>query len=256
MGFWPVVEDMMDNAEIIVLVADARMPDLSLNKELLRKIETKKKEKIVIFNKIDLVSETFLKGLKSKYKSALFVSGKKNKNIKMLRERLQIISKRLKKEDKDLERIRIGFVGYPNIGKSAVINALAHRAKAKVENRPGTTRGVQWIKIGGGLEVMDSPGVIPYEDKNLQLALLGSKSAERMKDPIRVAIEIIKTILDNNPHSLEEKYDVELFDEDEYAIFEKIGKKKGHLIKGGEVDENRTAMMVIRDWQKGSLGIN
>ncbi|MEK6888650.1 MAG: GTPase [Nanoarchaeota archaeon] len=248
MGYWPVVNDMMRDADIIVLVGDARMPELSLNRELMNKIERFNKAYVVAFNKADLISNDKIKELRELFKGAFFVSGRKNEGIGELKKALLIIAKKMK-----IENPKIGIVGYPNVGKSAVINALAHRARAKIENKPGTTKGIQWVKVGS-LRVLDSPGVIPYEDKNKELALLGSKSVEKMKNPEYIACEIIKMFLHKDREKLKEYYKLESVEGDEYEILLAIGKRRGYLKKKGEIDENRTSATIIREWQNGYLG--
>lgn len=250
MGYWPIVEDLIDNADIFLLVLDARMPELSRNKELERKMLLKRKENIQVFNKIDLVNEKTMKELREKYPDSFFVSGTKNLGIGKLRRHLHILAKRLK-----IESPRIAVIGYPNLGKSAIINALARRARALVADMPNTTKGVQWINAGG-LRILDSPGVIPYEDKSSKLVLLGSKHPEKIINPIKVALEVIEMFTSSNKKALEESYRIKIAPlTDPYEIFTEIGKKRGFLKKGGEVEENKTAITIIKDWQKGKLNL-
>lgn len=248
MGYWPVVENVLKNSDIVLLVLDARMPELSRNKELERKIINYGKELIYVYTKIDLLSPGLLSNLKKTYPDGYFVSGTKNIGIRELRRELQMTAKRMK-----LEMPRVGVVGYPNLGKSAIINALARRARALVADMPGTTRGTQWIRVGG-LLVLDSPGVIPYEDKSTKLLILGSKHAHKTYMPEKVACDIIKMFLDGNRRSLFEKYKLtDTGQTDTYEIMVEIGKKRGYLKKGGEVDETKTAIAIITDWQKGKV---
>ena len=248
MGFWPVVEDMIENADIIVLVCDARMPELSLNSELVRKVHKHGKELVMAFTKIDMVNKEKLIEVKKQHRDAFFVSGTKNLGISELRRHLQILAKR-----KKIAEPKIGIVGYPNIGKSAIINALARRARALIADMPGTTRGVQWIN-SGNLRILDSPGVIPYEDKSNKLVLLGSKHPEKISDPLKSAVEIIQMFTSGNKKGLEERYNIKIAPlTDSYDILIAIGEKRGFLKKGAEVDETKTAITIVKDWQKGKL---
>ncbi len=250
MGFWPIVENVIRNSDILLLILDARMPELSRNKEIERKILSYGKEMVYVFNKIDLVSEENLIILRKEYKDAFFVSATKNIGIGRLRKYLHILSKRIKADG-----ARTGVVGYPNIGKSAVINVIARRAKTEVSDKPGTTRGAQWVRAGG-LEILDSPGVIPYEDKSLKLTLIGSKSPDKIKDPEKVALEIVQMFISKNKKNLEERYKIlipPVMDHTDILI--EIGRKRGFLKRGGEADERKTAISIIRDWQKGRLKI-
>lgn len=248
MGFWPVVENVIKNSDILLLIIDARMPELSRNKELEKKITEQGKELVYVYTKIDLMSSQPLDLLKKKHRGAFFVSGTKNIGISDLRRHLQITAKRM-----GLQNPRVGVVGYPNLGKSAVINALARRARALVADMPGTTRGTQWIKVSNFL-ILDSPGVIPYDDKNSKLLLLGSKHAHKTHQPGKVATDIIKMFLENSKSSLEKHYKIEVKrGMEDYDILLEIGKKRGFLKKGGEVDETKTAIFIIQDWQKGRI---
>ena len=129
---------------------------------------------------------------------------------------------------------------------------MAKREKAKVSKRAGTTRGIQWIKAGS-LLVLDSPGVIPFEDKEISLGVLGAKDPEKLRNVERAAFEIIKIFLDYNRKSLEDLYGIKIEGNDYSSIFEEIGRKKGFLLKGGIVDERRVAFLILKDWHKGKL---
>lgn len=249
MGYWPVAEKVLYEADIILLVGDARMPVLSKNSEIERKVEILKKPLLYVYNKIDLLSKEGLIDAKQKNREAFFVSATKNIGIRELRKNLYILAKKLK-----MEFPKIGVVGYPNIGKSAVINALARRAKTEIADMPGTTKNVQWVKAGS-LGIIDSPGVIPFKDKSTDLVLIGSKSPDKISNPDKVALEIIQNFISKDKKKLEEKYKIKISPaEDHGEILTDIGRKKGYLKKGGEVDETKTSISIIRDWQKGKLG--
>lgn len=249
MGFWPVVNDMMRNVDIVVVVADARLPLMSINRAIMDKIDRIGLAYVIAFTKKDLASKDALLEIQENYPGALTLSGTKNQGVKALKEKLYTIANTLK-----IEEPRIGFVGYPNVGKSALINAMAHRARAKVSNVPGTTRGVQWIKVGG-LRVLDSPGVIPFEDKNARLVLLGAKNADMVKSAEWSSIQIIKFLLEKNPEALKNYFKLDSLVSDPYEILLQIGEKRKFLRKGGVVDEDRTSRTIIREWQTGKLRI-
>lgn len=249
MGFWPVVQDMIRNVDVIIIVGDARMPEISINPELVRKAEYFDIPFIVAYAKSDLVDRNEIGSLKKRFPKAYFISGPKNLGVSALRERLKILSKQL-----HLELPRIGIVGYPNVGKSALINALARRRQTIVSPVPGTTRGVQWVNAGG-LRILDSPGVIPFEDKNRKLVLIGAKSAYQIKNPDKSALDIINMFLIKNKERLKSFYKLDLASEEPSDVFIEIGLKRKFLKKGGVVDEDRTARTIIREWQTGKLRI-
>jgi len=247
MGFWPVVLDMMRNVDIIVVIGDARMPYESINKELIWKINEMGTPYVIAYSKRDLVSNERISELEKE--EAFVVSSPKNLGVSKLRRHLQIMAKKM-----NFAQPRIGVVGYPNIGKSALINALARRRQAIVSPVPGTTRGVQWVKAGN-LKILDSPGVIPFEDKNRKLVLIGAKSSYQVRSPEKHAIDIIEMFLssDIDKEKLKEFYKLDSLGSDSYETFLEIGKKRKFLRKGGEVDEDRTARTIIREWQIGKL---
>lgn len=250
MGFWTIAEHVIRKVQIVILVVDARMPQLSKN-ELLEALVARHGAVLVrVFTKRDLVSEKDLKELKRLYPDGFIVSGIKNIGVHKLKEGLMIMAKRM-----GLDRPKVGVVGYPNVGKSALINALAHRARAKVSSKAGTTRGVQWVKVGG-LMILDSPGVVPMIDTEVRLAMIGAKNPEKIINPEKVACRIIKDVGKRNPGSLKELYGIDYGEQKgDYDALLAIGKARGFLLKGGIVDENRAAMQVIRDWQRGVLKI-
>lgn len=247
MGFWPVVKKVIKDSDIVVEVLDSRMPELSRNLEIERMIDYHGKRLVRVFTKIDIISEERLSDLKKRFRGDYFVSGVKNKGLSKLKTGLIILAKKL-----GVEEPKIGFVGYPNAGKSAIINALAKRSRAKVSSVAGTTKGIQWIKAGK-LLILDSPGVVPIEDSELKLGLLGSKNPEKLKNLDKVVFALIAELM-KDPNSLKVNYDVEYQEGmDEYDVLIEIGRSMNYLLKGNKVDENRAARKILKDWQSGKL---
>jgi len=250
MTYWGIVKDIVRKADVIVVVMDARMPELSRNEQLEEMIISMRKKMFMAFNKIDLVSKEHLEFLRKRYQRAFFISGTKNLGINKLRIAIMIAAKR-----RGIENTKVGVVGYPNVGKSAIINALAHRAKALMSAIAGTTKGVQIVNAGR-FKVLDSPGVFPYEDDEVKLGVLAAKNPERLKNPSLVASEIIKIFLVSNKKALEDFYKIKIENNgDSYEILLQIGQERKFLLKGGITDEHRTAMQIVRDWQTGKLKI-
>ena len=248
MGYWPAVMQAMKKAKVIIFVLDARMPDISRNRDIEKKLIGSKKEALIVFNKIDLISADKLKELKRENKGCFFVSSKDGKSISHLRLKLQILTKSLK-----LDRLEVGIVGYPNVGKSALTNILTRASKVKVSSKAGTTTSLQWAS-GTKIKILDSPGVIPFNDDEIKLGLLGAKDPGKLKNAEIVALKIIELFMKNTTKNLESLYGVgPLKDEDSYEIFMKIGEARKLLKKGGIIDEQRAAIMIIRDWQIGKL---
>ncbi|MBX4196223.1 50S ribosome-binding GTPase [Candidatus Pacearchaeota archaeon] len=249
MAFWFVVKKVVGEADAVVFVVDARMPEMSRNMEVQELLDRSGKEVVLVLNKIDLVPVEKQDDIKRQYPHAFFAAATQNVGISDLRRELHIIGKRLKKKT-----LKVGIVGYPNVGKSALINALARRKRALMSPIAGTTKGIQFIRAGS-LKILDSPGVIDMDDPELKLGVIGAKNPEDLRNPELVAAEIIEYVCERDRKALERYVGGVLEGEDSDELLFNIGMKKGYLVKGGKVDERRTALQIIRDWQKGKLKI-
>ncbi|MEA3248123.1 MAG: GTPase [Nanoarchaeota archaeon] len=246
MGFWPIVLNVLRNSDVVLLLVDARMPEIARNSEIIEKVELMKgKRLLIVFNKSDLVGRKDIEKLKKEYSDAFFISATKKIGVKNLKVVLENMA-----ENWNCSSLRIGLVGYPNIGKSTLINLLVPGAKARVSSMSGTTKKTQWARIGK-LRIMDSPGVIPFGDRKVQIGMTASKDPHKIKNPEKVAIRIIEFLMKRDMKLLKKYYNAR--GGNAYEVFEDIGRKKGFLVKGGEVDENRIAIKVIDDWQKGKI---
>ncbi len=250
MGFWPVVLNVLRNSDVVLLVLDARMPDIAANSEIIGKVEKMGKDLVYVFNKCDLIASNDLKRLRGDYPGAFFVSALKHRGIGGLKKGLNDRLKNWRRES-----LRIGIVGYPNAGKSSLINSIVPGAKVKVKSVSGTTRKTEWIR-SGRIRIMDSPGVIPAGDDKIKIGLTASKDPHKIRNPEKIAAKIIEFLMMKNIKVLERYYGVSTNKEmTDYDIFLAIGKKKGFLVKGANIDEDRTAIRIIDDWQRGRIGI-
>lgn len=251
MQFWYSVQTAIKEADIVVEVLDARLPELSRSRDIEELTARYKKPLLFVVNKSDLVDRDRVEALQKELggEKCVFVSGRENLGMRVLKEKLYVVGKKFGYEDP-----RVCFVGYPNVGKSSVINALAKRAKAKVSPHAGTTRGIQWISAGG-LRIMDSPGVIPVAvNDEARIALMSARDPEKLKLPERAAVVLLRYMREHHLKAYTNHYGISA-EGDENDLFMAIGEKKKYFRKDKELDYRRTAIQILRDWQHGKISL-
>jgi ribosome biogenesis GTPase A len=246
-----MVKDVIKKADVLLEVVDARFPDETRNSEVERDIARSKKPFIIVLNKCDLVSKETIEKTKSRLSQiapTVFVSTQGRFGTTLLRHKILEIAN-IKGRD-----ILVGSLGYPNTGKSSVINGVAGKHKASTSPISGHTKGLQLVNAGSGIMFIDTPGVIPFGENDQYLqGLLSVKSASHLEDPIGVAMKIIEKMCAENKIALESFYHVTIEGQNSYDVLELIGKQSNFLKKKGEVDETRAAIKIINDWQRGLL---
>jgi hypothetical protein len=264
--YWDLIERIITESDLVLEILDARLVELSRNEEVEKLIKEVGRPVIFVINKSDLVSKDSLRKQVKKLRmrgEVVFVSTKKN-NVKILLYAIKKVFKKYGKSEKVFEEkpryrearadIVVGVVGYPNVGKSSIINALAHKKKSKVSKKAGTTHGIHWIRATDEIKLIDSPGVIPLDrEDEIRYGLIGARDSERLKNPELVAHALIKLFQQKTKKRFNEFYKIEMNHKSPEEVVEEIGRRKGHLLKGGRVDENRTVSMIVRDWQQGRL---
>jgi hypothetical protein len=223
------------------MVVDARMVEKTRNAEIERKVAASKKILITVINKADLADKAELEKYKKQLDPCVFVSAQKFYGITMLRHLILEKSKG--------EAVTVGVVGYPNTGKSSVINALRGKASAGVSSVSGYTKGKQDIKVDSKILVIDTPGVLAHDDLKSSDQLVITASRTNVKDPEMAVYELIRQY----KLELMFHYDIEGFFEDEEAVLEAIAKKLNRRISGGHLDTETTAKMILQDWQRGKI---
>lgn len=241
-SFWKIVNDVIEKSDILLEILDARFIEETRNKELEDKIRAAGKKLIFVLNKCDLVQKESIEKAKKQLKPAVFVSAIKRYGITMLLHEIQ-------KSSPNKEKVIVGIVGYPNTGKSSVINSLKGRSSAPVSPQSGFTKAMQLIKVTGKIFLLDTPGVYSYMEKGVQKhAMRASIDFTKIKDPESAAIFIIegnKDMISSN-YLVKKKSDAE-------AMLEEIAIKLNRLKKGGVPDTKAAAQVLLKDWQRGKI---
>lgn len=251
--------------DAVVELIDARTPMSSRNPEI--DSLTAKKPRIVLLNKCDLAdanaTSAWVNYFKNENVTALAVDCKSGKGLNKLMPTLKstVLKELMEKRERSGmvgAPIRLMILGIPNVGKSSLINRLAGGKRAKVEDRPGVTRTMQWVKLQDNTELLDMPGVLwpKFEDQSaaVRLAFTGSISDDIL-DIETLAMKLLSFLAESYPQSLIDRYKIE-FDEsdDGLSLLEKVGKKRGMVISGGEINTERAAITVLDEFRSGKLG--
>lgn len=259
-----LIKEQLKQVDAVTMLLDARIPVSSLNPEIDEL--TAGKPKIVLFNKADLADENatakWVKYYNSLGCAALAVDCRTGRGLNAFRPLVrEVLKDKIKQnEDKGMpgKSLRIMVIGIPNTGKSSFVNKMGAGSKAKVEDRAGVTRNNQWFVIGGGIELLDTPGVLwpKFDDPDVgnKLAFTGG-----IKDQIIDMEILVCRFLDimraNYPERLAERYKISGFEDKEpYEILEMIGRKRGMLISGGEINTERAAITILDEYRGGKLG--
>ena len=261
--------------DVIVEILDARIPISSQNPEIQEIIKNKKK--IIILNKSDLSDEKdnkkWINYFTKKGSRVVLANSNTGKGvdevIRQIQKAMQNEIDEYKEKGRIGRKIRVMVVGIPNVGKSSFINRIAKKNSAGVANRPGVTKQKQWIRINENIELMDTPGVLwpkfESEEVALNLAFTGT-----IKDDIleitEIAYQLTKFLLKEYKSNLLERYSLdenevnEILQQEQaenqniYEVMQLIGRKRGAIISGGNVDDEKTSRIILDDFRTGKLG--
>ena len=269
-----IIEDLKI-IDIVIELLDARIPISSQNPDIAEII--KEKKKIVVLNKCDLADEKenqkWLSYFENKNIPAVLVDSNSGKGIDNVVRKIEKVME--EEKEKQAEKGRVGrkiramILGIPNVGKSSFINRISKRTTAEVGNKPGVTKIKQWIRINEKVELLDTPGVLwpkfESEDVALKLAFTGTIK-EDVLERTEVAYSLVKFLLENarenlcNRYELTNEYIEEVLNRDNpenfniYEIMLEIGRKRGCVISGGNIDEEKTAKIILDEFKNGKLG--
>ena len=257
-----MMQDDMKLIDVVIELVDARIPLSSKNPDIDQL--AKNKSRVILLNKYDLADPKYNEQWKAYFESkgyfVTLVNSKTGFGVKKVNEVVQEACK--EKIERDRKKgiinrpVRAMVVGIPNVGKSTFINSFAGKASAKTGNKPGVTKGKQWIRLSKNIELLDTPGILwpKFEDQKvgLRLAFIGS-IREEILNILELSLELIKFLHENYAGCLTARYNIEEID-DPVQILSSIAERRACRIRGGFLDLNKAAGIVIDEFQSGKIG--
>lgn len=259
-----LMSESLKLVDAVIEVTDARIPYSSRNPEMDSLVGSKKR--MILLNKCDCADEGVTAEWIEYYKkcgiAAVDTDCRSGKNVnRVLPVVRQLLSEEIKRwSDRGMtgRPVKLMIVGIPNVGKSSLINRLAGSKRTKVEDRPGVTRGKQWVSLSGDVEMLDMPGVLApkFEEKRvgLNLAFTGAVK-DNIMDMESLACAFISTLRSSDISPVELRYSFSVSqDMTDFEILEAVGRKRGFLLPGGEINTERAAIMLLDEFRSGKLG--
>lgn len=242
---WKSVFRVINEADIVLEVLDSRDPEIFRNKKIEEIVTKKGKKLILVINKSDLVPKEVLEKWKKKFNKeypTVYISSKDRLGTRILRKTILKHAPKIP--------VKVALIGYPNVGKSSIINVLKGKHSAGTSPVPGFTKHSQLFRVTPKIFILDNPGVYPAEDE-VSLILKSALEVEKIEDPITYALELIKIVKKKDPKQLVKIYGIDA--DDSFEFLEKLAIKRGRLLKGGKPDIEEIARVILRDWQKGKI---
>ena len=270
-----IIEDLK-LIDVVVQILDARSPKASINPDIAEYVKNKKQ--VIVLNKYDLADEEqnkkWINYFKQNGVEAVLVDSNSGKGIEEVIRKIEKVYEEDKENYNDKGRkgksIRVMVIGIPNVGKSSFINRITKKTSTQVGNKPGVTRQKQWVRVNQNIELLDTPGVLwpkfENEQTALKLAYIGT-----IKDDIlqktEIAYNLLKYLLEEEKEKVIERYkltkeqvEYELQNEDRMEnenileIIYMIGRKRGAIMSGGHIDEEKVANIILEEFRSGKLG--
>lgn len=270
------IKEDLKLVDVVIELLDARCPLASQNPDIKEIIQNKKR--IVVLNKSDLADEKITKEWVEYFnkQGILAISADSNSGLGV--DKVSYLAEKVLQEEleKSANKGRIGrtiracIVGIPNVGKSSFINRIAKKTAVEVANKPGVTRKNKWIRVNNKIELLDTPGVLWPKFENKETALYLSFTGtikEDILDKVEIAYELIKYLIKNNQKDrLIKRYGITLekitqieesnMEENQkyYSVLLEIGRKRGAIISGGNIDEEKVSRILLEEFKGGKLG--
>ncbi len=270
-----IIEDLK-LIDVVVEILDARIPISSRNPDI--EEYTKNKKKVIVLNKYDLANEKqntkWIEHFKESGIEAVLVNSNTGEGIANAISKIEEVYSSSKKQQYDDKgrigkSIRVMVLGIPNVGKSSFINRISKKNSAVVGNKPGVTRQKQWIRINQNIELLDTPGVLWPKFQNekiaLNLAYTGSIKDDVL-ETIEIGFNLLKLLIDKHldklleryklsPNEIKEIYNMDITENEKVLdVMHLIGKRRGALISGGNIDEEKVAKIILDDFRSGKMG--
>ena len=257
------IEEDIKLVDIVYELVDARIPLSSKNPDIERMIRNK--PRIMLLNKSDLAdteaTNKWIDFFKTEHTAVLPIcsqSGEGLKKIQSVSEQM-LADKIARQKEKGMvgKGIKALVVGVPNVGKSSFINKICGRNSAKTGDRPGVTKGKQWITVNSALQLLDTPGILwpKFEDENIAFSLAFTGAIrDEIIDVEELGVKLCSLLSEHYPASLKERYKLTHLNEDPYELLQDIGRKRGCVISGGEIDTRKAAILLLDEFRGGKLG--
>lgn len=270
-----IIEDLKI-IDVVIEIIDARIPMSSQNPDIREYI--KGKQRLIVLNKSDLSdvvqNQKWISYFEKNKIPAVLVDSNSGKGIEQAVRKIEEIytqnEEKFSNKGRIGKSIRVMILGIPNVGKSSFINRITKKNSAQVGNRPGVTRQKQWVRITDNIELLDTPGVLwpkfESEDVGLKLAYIGSIKDDVI-ETIEIGFNLLKYLIESYRQNVIQRYGITTekideilkqedleYNEKIVMIMDEIGKKRGALISGGNVDEEKVAKIILDDFRSGKLG--
>lgn len=259
-----MIEADLKLVDLVAEIVDARIPMSSRNPDIEELVG--QKPRLIVLNRADQADPQLTRRWRQQFQAqgvaVIETDSKTGGGISLfpaaIRAALKEQIARWREKGQVGRPVRVMVVGIPNVGKSTFINKVAKRKSAKAQDRPGVTRGKQWVNVDAGLDLLDTPGILwpKFEDQEVgkKLAFTGAIKDDVM-DVEALACALMEILAERYPQALTDRYRISLVpDSQGWELLEEAGRKRGFLISGGEVDTERMAKILLDEFRSGKLG--